>query len=201
MSAIQAAPVETEIPLPRLVGSLTPVTDALDRATPEARVNWMRSLGGREQRALWELAKGTTLTVADFLAPDGSVLIGEGKNALPVFSWFQKRFARVGDELVGYNHNSKFLTFFAGPGHFVFYDSPEVPGEVWVDYRVLPKQRHPDFPELVTNDRWIIPKLVFGGMVDKMRRVSQHVVIGDAFAGTEKSKGVGFMLTLPPRHG
>lgn len=198
----EAAIVDTpaEIPLPTLVDTLAPITAALNAATHEERLAWMYGLGLKQLRALYVLAKGSPVKIAE-IADTAAVAIGEGKNGLPLFSRFQKRFAKHGDQIVGYNHNSAFVTFFVGPGHFVAYDSPEVPGEVWIDYRSLPAGRHPDFPELATNDRFPGPKLTYGGMVDKVRRVSRHMLIGDAFIGTEKSKGVPFALCLPADHG
>jgi hypothetical protein len=191
-----------EIPLPALVDRLEPLASALDGVSHEARVNFVRGLGWRQLGAMWEHAKETELKAADLLhAPADApvVTICEGKNALPVFSWFQKRFARVGDEIVGYNHNSAFVTWWVGPGHFVAYDAPDKPGEVWIDYRTLPKERHPEFPELASNDRGLFPRATYGGMVDKLRRVSRSVVIGDSFLGDrqEKPKYVKFALVIP----
>jgi hypothetical protein len=200
MSATELITGTTPIPLPRLVERLEPIQATLDAVSPDQRLAWTRSLGNRQLRALFELAEGTQLSVDDFVPKDGSVVIGQGKNGLPVFSWFQKRFARVGDEVVGYNHQWWLWSWFSGPGHFVAYDSPEKPGEVWVDYRTVPKARHAGFPELRPNDRGLISRIVYGGMVDKVRRVSQHVLVGDSFLGTgtpkEKGKGVLFALVL-----
>lgn len=196
---MSTALVRAEIPLPKLVDTLEPLASALEGVDYNSRVNFIRGLGWGQLVAMWDLAKDTELHASELLVPDG-VSICEGKNALPVFCWFQKRFARVGDEIVGYNHNSPFVTWWVGPGHFVAYDSPEKPGEVWVDYRNLPQARHPDFPELLTNDRGILPRATYGGMVDKVRRVSKTVLIGDSFTGThqEKPKYVKFALVLPP---
>jgi hypothetical protein len=199
-STTALARTNVEIPLPLLVDSLSPLVTALDAVTHDERVNYMRGLGARQLGALWDLAKGQSLSITELVGPKGTpgVAICPGKNALPLFSWFQKRFAWHGDQVVGYNHNSAFVTFFVGPGHFVAYDSPDVPGEVWIDYRQLPAGQHPDFPALKSNDRWIGPKLTYGGMVDKLRRVSRHLVIGDSFLndGT-KPKYVKFALTIP----
>ena len=187
-----------EIPLPTLVDRLEPLASALDGVPHEARVNFVRGLGWGQLTAMWDHAKATELKVTDLLVND-AVTICEGKNALPVFCWFQKRFARVGDEIAGYNHNSAFVSWWIGPGHFRAYDAPDQTGEVWIDYRTLPKERHPDFPELVTNDRGLFPRATYGAMVDKVRRVSRTVVIGDSFVGErqEKPKYVKFALVIP----
>lgn len=197
MSETVAATGLPTIPLPRLTDSLAPITTALDAATAPERLAWMRGLSNRELAALFELARGSAMRAEDLCGAGDEVVACDGKNGLPAFSYFQKRFARCGDEIVGYNHNPGLVTFFVGPGHFVVYDSPEVPGEVWIDYRRLPKQRHPAFPELVVNDKGVGPRVVYGGMVDKVRRVSAHVFIGNSYAGTEKPKGVWFALCRP----
>jgi hypothetical protein len=199
MSVLEIAPGPAQIPLPRLVDRLDPITAALDAAAHEERVAWLRGLGGKQLRALWELARAATLALKaeDFLHADGSVLIGKGKNGLPLFNKFEKRFARHGDQIVGYNHN-KFNMIFVGPGHFLLYDAPDAANEVWIDYREIPRGQHPEFPPLKSNDRWIGPKLTYGGMVDKVRRVSRHIVVGDSFTGPEKHRGVPcFGLVLP----
>lgn len=200
---MSTALVPAEIPLPALVDKLEPLASALDAVTHDARVNYVRGLGWRQLGAMWNLAADTELHAKDIAPDPAAVAICEGKNAMPVFCWFQKRFAWVEGELVGYNHNSAFVTWWVGPGHFRAYDAPDKPGEVWIDYRTLPKARHPDFPELVTNDRGLLPRLTYGGMVDKVRRVSRYVVIGDSFTGEkqDKPKYVKFALVLPGGQG
>jgi hypothetical protein len=172
--------------MPRDATSLAPISAALDAASPEARKAWIRSLNGAQQYRLYELAKGNPVSVAD-LVPDDRVAIGDGRNGLGLFNKFQKRFARVGSEVGGYNDNSEIagplspiVGWFTGPGHFVAYDSPDVPGEVWIDYRRIPSVQHPEFPPLIDNESGF-RSLVFGNMVDVLRRVSQHVFVGDSF--------------------
>jgi hypothetical protein len=167
--------------------SLAPITAALDAASPADRRAWVRSLGGAQQKHLYALAQGNPLTVNDLVGAEGEVRIGDGRNGLAMFNKFQKHFSRLGSEVVGYNDSSEIAGFlspivgwFNGPGHFLAYDSPLVPGEVWVDYRTVSTNQHPAFPPLLDNDHGT-RSLVFGNMVDIVRRVSQHVFIGDAF--------------------
>lgn len=183
----------SDIPLPSTVGSLADLTGLLDNATHDARLAWAYRLGRKEQLALFRLAEGSALSVDDCVGAEGEVVIHTGRNGLGLFNRFQKRFARQGDEVVGYNHNDQaggpFNALFVrivGPGHYVAYDAPDGDG-VWIDYRRLPARQHPDFPPLIDNDHGT-RSLVFGNMVDVLRRVSRHVSIGDAF----KDKG-------PPR--
>ncbi len=188
-----------QIPLPLACDTLAPLSAALNAATHEERVSWLRGLGTFQIRKLYRLAQGSPL-FADELAPEpGTEYIGEGKNALPlpVLSDFQKRFARVGGQIAGYNKTGKLATTFAGPGHFTVTNSPDVPGEVWIDYRTVAQERYPTFPALSSSDQGFWPKVVYGGMVDICRRVSQHVVVGDSFVNG-KPKHVPFALVFHP---
>jgi len=173
--------------LPKDAPSLAPITAALDAATPDARKVWVRSLNGDQQKHLYALAQGNPVRVDELVGDDGAVHIGDGRNGLGLFNKFQKRFARAGSEIGGYNHGSEIAGFlspivnwFTGPGHFVAYDSPDVYGEVWIDYRRIPAVRHPEFPPLIDNESGF-RSLVFGNMVDVLRRVSRHVFVGDSF--------------------
>ena len=46
------------IPLPSLSDNIAPIREALDAASHDQQVNWMRGLGRKELRALYELAEG-----------------------------------------------------------------------------------------------------------------------------------------------
>lgn len=172
---------ESTIPLPSLVSDLDVLADALDRATPEARRVWLHSLGGREVRALWTRAEGRPVA-ADALVRGDGVTIAEGRNTVPIFSTFQKRFARMADgRIAGYNHQGAFPTWFVGTGPFVATDGPQPPGEAWIDYRVVHPEAHPDFPPALPNERGFWPWFVYGNQVDVLRAVSAHVLVGEAF--------------------
>ena len=109
-----------------------------------------------------------------------------GRNGLALFNLFEKRCVLVDGQRAGYNHNGfpaavrGLAGRIIGPGHYVFYDAPTVQGEVWIDYRRIPTAQHPDFPPLIDNESGL-RQLVYGNMVDILRRVSKHVFIGDAF--------------------
>lgn len=192
------------IPQPSAARSLADLAAALDGATHEDRVAWAYTLGQREQLVLFGLAEGSALTVDDCVRGEGEVVIHTGRNGLSLFNRFEKRFARQGDEVVGYNHNAeaggRFNFLFrriVGPGHYVAYDGPDGDG-VWIDYRRLPVRQHPDFPPLIDNDHGL-RSLVFGNMVDVLRRVSQHVRIGNAFKdkGTPRTLGARIGAKFP----
>ncbi|MCB9673546.1 MAG: hypothetical protein H6737_00425 [Alphaproteobacteria bacterium] len=178
------------IPLPSQVSALEDLSGRLDNATHVQRLEWAYSLGQREQLALFELARGNPITVDDVVLDGEKVFIHQGRNGLVLFNRFEKRFARYGDEIVGYNHNDSIggpFNFLAkrvtGPGHYTAYAAPDGDG-IWIDYRAIPTRRHPEFPPLRSNDHGL-PALVFGNMVDVLRRASSHVLIGNAF----KDKG------------
>lgn len=174
------------LPLPSQLTTVDPLAAALDAATHDERLAYVRSLGRREQYRLFELCAGRPAKVDELVGEPGRVVRHFGKNGLPLFSHFEKRFVRLPDGTVGgFNFNDNgwiqpLFHLFTGPGHYLAVDSPVVPGEVWVDYRRIPALQHPDFPPLAGNESGL-PALVFGDMVDVLRRVSRHVTIGDAF--------------------
>jgi len=173
----------TALPKPRAVDDADSLAELLDAATHEQRLRWVRSLGGRQQRRLFELSRGREVNVADLVRGDGEIVRYPGRNGLPVFSRFEKRLYRSGAEVCGYNHNPPLVRWVSGPGHFTVSDRA-VPGEVTFDYRRIPSAHHPDVPPLTDNEHGL-PALVFGDLVDVVRRVSRHVFVGDATKGGE----------------
>lgn len=186
------------IPKPSDVSTLAPLADALDAASHEERVKWMRSLGRAELVKVWQLAAGNHLDIAHFHGDEGEVVIHEGRNSLPAFNDFQKRFVLLKGKVQGYNHQSN--AWFTGPGHFTKFavgpDDPRAAGhEVVIDYVNHPTENHPDFPPLKHNMSGF-SRFVYGGTQDWCRRVSKHVVIGEA-RRKEKPIGAYFLLVRP----
>ena len=126
---------------------LLPGTMDLDRAAEglnqlshSERLAVVRSLGKAPQAALFEAAKGRVITIADVVPADAAPLkpvIHHGKNSLPLFTEFQKRFCRSSDspetELWGYNHQT--MAPITGPGYYVAHQHGD---EVAIDYTRLP---------------------------------------------------------------
>lgn len=176
------------IPLPSTTSDLAEISGPLDATDHATRVAWMRGLGRAQQYALFKLAGGKLrVAAADLVADTGVVVVHEGKNGLAAFTRFQKRCVRLTDgTLAGYNDNADngplafLVAFFAGPGHYTFYDAPGGEGEVWIDYRTVAREQHPDFPPLTDNDHGL-RSLTFGNLVDVLRRVSRDVYVGDSF--------------------
>jgi hypothetical protein len=178
------------VPLPSLTDTLAPIGAALDALSHDERINWMRGLSRRELRTLYGLAEGgPALPLSFYHGPEGEIVRHHGQNSLPVFSRFEKRLVRLGDQVQGYNHNGRMVSAVSGPGHFIASQDGD---EVLFDYTVLPSQKPDAFPELKANDAGSA-RLVFGGMVDRVRRVSQHCTIGTAFRNG-KPENAWFML-------
>jgi len=163
------------------------ISDLLDGLSHEQRVAAVRSLGRSQQRALYAAVDGYRPVRLAELVPPGTADFAEvrhfGRNTLPAFRNFEKRFCRPHDsdrekpaELYGFNFQS--MAPVTGPGYFVAHEDPSRP-EVWIDYRHVPT-RHPDgWPEIRQNERGL-SRFVYGFMVDTLRGVSNHVTIGSA---------------------
>ena len=177
------------IPLPSLSAALGPITEALDAVSHDERINWMRGLSKRELRALFDLANGQILPLEHFCDDSGSIVRHHGQNSLPVFSVFEKRFCTHEAGTQGYNHNGALVSWFSGPGHFIARQDGD---EVLFDYTNLPQSVPEGFPSLAPNDSGTA-KLVFGGMIDRVRRVSTHCTIGTAYRNG-KPENAWFML-------
>jgi hypothetical protein len=166
------------------------VAELLDGLAHEQRVAALRALGKDQQRRLWDAVDGfRPVTLADIVPPSvesNRAVRHFGKNSLALFTRFEKRFLRpegedaaTPTELHGYNFQESSLgSWFSGPGYFVAVPAPDRP-EVQIDYRRLPTA-HPDgWPEIRSNETGGA-RLVYGFMVDTLRRVSEHVTIGRA---------------------
>jgi hypothetical protein len=161
------------------------ITTALDRMDPESRLVTVLSIEAKEQATLWELMKGRELGPEHFVPASVDPLkpvIHYGRNTLPAFKFFQKRFCRIeaGREEIG-GFNAQPFSWFSGPGYFVAGRSggeADAPAEFVIDYTKLPAKVPDGWPAIVPNDKGL-NRLVYGGdMKDYMRSVSEHVAIG-----------------------
>ena len=155
----------------------------LDGLSPAERIEQVRAVPGKLQGKLFEAARGfKAIDFDDYVPPATPVrtfVRHYGKNSLPLFSHFEKRFARPAPDspvLWGFNHGP--LMGVIGPGHFVMRTGPEQ-GELHVDYYSTPPEALEGAPELAPNDRGI-STAVYGHMIDVLRGVSEHVSIGRA---------------------
>jgi hypothetical protein len=154
----------------------------LDQLEPPARRRQVRSLSPSQQAALFEAAAGfRPVRLTDFV-PAGTrplqEIIHYGRNSLPVFRFFEKRFClpeAPRDELWGYNEwPFRALT---GPGYFIARQASEF--EVVIDYYVVPPAKPASWPPILPNSARL-SRFVYYQTRDFMRGVSQHVTIGRA---------------------
>jgi hypothetical protein len=146
-------------------------------------------LGRRELASLFEAAADNEPLTLEHFVPSGVAplveVVHEGKNSLGLFSHFQKRFCRPPRdtnalELFGYNEQT--MRVFTGPGYFVAYRPTEklaLEGSVLIDYRRLPSDKPEGWPPIMPNTARL-SRFIYNGMIDVMRRVSDHVSIGRA---------------------
>jgi len=176
--------------------NLKELSDWLNGLSPKERVRQATSLTAKEQSALWDAAKGfRPVTMRDFVQEGTAPLrevIHYGRNSLPVFSRFQKRFCLPDNsslrELWGYNHQT--MAPVTGPGYFVARDEKD--GEVIIDYLKVPPRHPAGWPEILPNSAKL-SRFVYHLTQDFMRGVSDHVTIGRA---TRKGKDMDNWFVL-----
>ena len=182
-------------------GAPSGLASFLDALSHDERVAVIRSLGRGDQRRLYEAVDGfAEVSLRDIVppaTPAGATVRHFGKNTLPAFTHFEKRFCRPAGadaekpgELFGFNFQT--MQPVTGPGYFV---AVEDAGrrEVLVDYNRVPETQPEGWPAIRRNERGL-SRFVYGFMVDTLRRVSEHVTIGSA-ARKGKDMGSWFVLT------
>ncbi len=174
---------------------LNRLAEVLDGLGHPGRLDTIRGWDKDVMARLYEAVKGhKPLTLDDFVPPSVDPLvevIHHGKNSLPAFTHFQKRFckpkveqgAEPAAELWGYNHQT--MAPVTGPGYYVTHlpagrDGAE--GEVDIDYTKLPPGKPEAWPPILSNDARL-GRFVYAGMIDIMRGISTHVTIGRALKG------------------
>jgi hypothetical protein len=180
------------------------IADFLDRLSPDERVAAVRATGRSAQRRLYAAVAGhEAVRLADLVPPGRRALETVrhfGRNTLPAFTAFEKRFCRPPDEdpaapTALWGFNAAALQPLIGPGYYVAYE--DVPhGEVLIDYTRVPPVAPPGWPALRRNERGL-SRFVYGYMVDRLRRVSEHVTIGSA-ARRGRELGSWFLLCREP---
>jgi hypothetical protein len=176
----------------------------LDGLRHEERVEAIRAAGRSAQRRLYAAVEGHgAVRLADLVPPERKGLETVrhfGRNTLPAFTHFEKRFCRPVEEsaaapaaLWGFNATS--VAPFVGPGYYVARDDAPS-GEVLIDYTRIPPAAPPGWPKLRGNERGPA-RFVYGFMVDRLRRVSEHVTIGSA-ARRGRELGSWFLLCREP---
>ncbi len=181
-------------------GAPTAIAELLDGLDSHSRPRIVRRLGRGDQRALYAKVEGfRPVGLTDLVPPDRADLVEVrhlGRNSLPAFTIFEKRFCRLPgsapeapEAIAGYNFQA--LSPLTGPGYFMAVEDPAT-REVLVDYRRLPDQKPSNWPEIRSNERGLA-RFVYGFMVDRLRRVSEHVTIGSA---SRKGRELGSYFVL-----
>ena len=166
------------------------IAEALDQLSAEDRVQQSRSLGPKDQKLLWQLCDGRSVTIEQIVPDDrvGQTVRHLGRNTLPAFKIFEKRFMRPNLEqstLWGFNEGP--TRKLVGPGYFVCRqsDQPEI-GTVVIDYDQLPETAPEGWPAIKPNEAGV-SRLVYAYMHDYLRKVSEHVTIGRAYRKGKES--------------
>lgn len=164
----------------------------LDSLGFEGRLHTVRGWDKSTQARLFEAAAGKhPLSPEHFVpagTPQGTSVRHHGKNTLPLFTHFEKRFAKLENTIVGYNHQdlgvlspAQNAAWISGPGYFTVREGDGA-GEIAIDYTQLPKQRVDGWPAILPNEARL-GRFIYAGMVDHMRGISDTVSIGRAAKG------------------
>ena len=138
---------------------LQEIDTQLNALTHEDRLRQSRALGPSDQKALWTLCRDAPVdldAIVPSSLPPRTTVRHLGRNTLPVFKMFEKRFYRPSpesDTLWGYNEGP--TRGFVGPGYFVCYatqgDHATERGAVVIDYEQVPPQAPEGWPALKVN--------------------------------------------------
>jgi hypothetical protein len=159
------------------------IAQALDRLSHAERVLALQGMERSQFPLLFVLFDGFAPMTLDDLVPRDTRPLQPvrhiGRNSLPLFSRFEKRFFRLGDVAAVGGANFQSTSALTGPGYFTAAPTAERT-EVVIDYDQIPDTAPQGWPALADN-RHGIGRLVYGGgMIDTLRRVSKHVSIGAA---------------------
>jgi hypothetical protein len=154
----------------------------LDRISHAERVLALQGMHRAQFSLLFALVDRFATMTLDALVPAGAVPFQPvrhiGRNSLPLFSSFEKRFYRTGAAAAVGGANFQSTSFATGPGYFTASPNAERK-EIVIDYNHIPDAAPEGWPALSDN-RHGIGRLVYGGMIDTLRKVSEHVSIGAA---------------------
>jgi hypothetical protein len=170
----------------------------LNELSPNDRVQQVLSITGRGVKYLYDAAAGAEPLRLDEFVPEDEkgTVIFEGRNSLPLFTRFQKRFARMGGQVIGYNHQT--MSFVTGPGYFVVRAASgegQHAEELYFDYTAAPPGEPAGWPPFRANDKGL-SRLVYANMLDYCRRVANGVLVGKAYKLGVDQKAY-FTLSLP----
>jgi hypothetical protein len=158
------------------------IAEQLDRLSHPQRVLALRGMERAQLQKLYAVFEGfAAMTLSDLVpaeTPPLQAVRHIGRNSLPLFSDFEKRFYRLHTPAAVGGANFQSTSALTGPGYFTASVRGE-PAEVVIDYNQIPETAPQGWPALTDNDHGI-GRFVYGGMIDTLRRVSRHVSIGAA---------------------
>lgn len=164
------------------------IAAALDRLSHAERLIALRGLERDQLRLLYTITEGfAPMTLSDLVPPETPPLQAVrhiGRNSLPLFSLFEKRFYRLekqtdqADQAAVGGANFQSTSALTGPGYFLASAATDR-AEIIIDYSRIPSQAPAGWPALAGNEHGM-GQLVYGGMIDTLRRISKHVSIGAA---------------------
>ena len=147
--------------------------DALDAQT---RIAECVVLTKKQQSRLWKIASADPGQVQNLVSMEGTAVFA-GRNSLPLFSRFEKRFGRHAGAVIGYNEHR--LSWLTGPGYFTV---AAAPSGFRFDYRAVPAEAPPGWPPIRPNTQGFA-RSVYGDLVDEVVWVARDVLIGSACRG------------------
>jgi hypothetical protein len=158
------------------------ISEQLDRLSHDERVLALQGMERTQLQKLYTTVEGfAPMTLSDLVPADMGPLQAVrhiGRNSLPLFSHFEKRFYRLDTSAAVGGANFQSTSALTGPGYFTAsVDAKQ--SEVVIDYKQIPKVAPEGWPALTDNDHGL-GALVYGGMIDTLRRVSSHVSVGAA---------------------
>ena len=160
------------------------LSEYLDHLGPISRIRETRQLTAEKQALLFEAAKGfKPLDVQDFVpesVPAMNQVIHYGRNSLPLFRTFEKRFCRPEGEFASvhlWGYNEQLLKRITGPGYFIARKADDK--EVIIDYCQVPPYHPEGWPPVLPNSAKL-SRYIYYRTRDYMRGVSSHVSIGRA---------------------
>ena len=178
------------------------LAEVLDGLGHDGRVHTMRTWDKKRMAAIFDACGARSITLDHLVPPSIGAnveVIHDLRNTLPFFANAEKRFARLqGDsaDVGGYNRQHG-IARASEPGYFtVRAGDGEHENELVIDYGKVPSSKPLSWPPIEANDKGFLNGIVWGGMVDYLRRVSQHVSIGRA---TKDGKAIGQYFALVRR--
>jgi hypothetical protein len=152
------------------------IASHLDRLDAPARIAECVVLSREHQKRLWKIASAEPGEAEELVGVRGTAIFA-GRNSLRFFSLFEKRFARQGGTVIGYNRHR--LGWVTGPGYFAV---SAVPSGLLFDYRQVPSEVPAGWPPVSPNTQGFA-KPVYGGLLDDVVWVARDVLVGCARRG------------------